>query len=70
MVIIDAASNNKRPKILESRQFECVSSKDSIAEYAFEYKVGFTGQFDIGFRMYPKMDHLPHRMDFPLVRWI
>ncbi len=70
MVIIDAASNNKRPKILESIQFECVSSKDSIAEYAFEYNVGFTGQFDIGFRMYPKMEDLPHRMDFPLVRWI
>jgi len=29
-----------------------------------------TGVFDIGFRIYPKHKDLPHRMDFPLVRWI
>lgn len=70
MVIIDAASSGRNPKVLETKQFDCISTNGSIAEYAFKYKVGHTGQFDIGFRMYPKMDDLPHRMDFPLVRWI
>ncbi len=70
IVIIDAAPNIEHPRILETKDFECVGYKDSIAEYAFEYEVELTGQFDIGFRIYPKMKDLPHRMDFPLVRWI
>ncbi len=29
-----------------------------------------SGVYDYAFRIYPKNDNLPHRQDFPLVRWI
>ncbi len=53
-----------------TEDFECTRVDGSQAEYTFVQKVDETGTFDIGFRVYPRHDHLPHRMDFPLVRWI
>jgi phosphorylase/glycogen(starch) synthase len=50
--------------------FECTRVDGSLAEYTFVQTVDETGVFDIGFRIYPKNDLIPHRMDFPLVRWI
>ena len=41
-----------------------------MTEYTFEQTVNETGVFDIGFRIYPKHERIPHRMDFPLVRWV
>jgi len=51
-------------------EFQCTHVDGSVAEYTFVQNVTETGVFDIGFRVYPKHPHIPHRMDFPLVRWI
>jgi hypothetical protein len=53
-----------------TREFKCTGTKDSLAEYTFVQRVDESGAFDIGIRIYPKNELLPHRMDFPLVRWI
>jgi len=59
------------PQIFRGTEdFECTRVDGSQAEYTFVQKVDETGVFDIGFRIYPKHEHIPHRMDFPLVRWI
>jgi len=50
--------------------FECTHAKGPVAEYSFALNVDETGLYDVGFRIYPKHDKIPHRMDFPLVRWI
>jgi phosphorylase/glycogen(starch) synthase len=50
--------------------FECTHSEGGVAEYSFSLNVDETGLYDLGFRIYPKHDKIPHRMDFPLVRWI
>jgi glucan phosphorylase len=50
--------------------FECTHSEGSVAEYSFSLHVDETGLYDVGFRIYPKHEKIPHRMDFPLVRWI
>lgn len=52
------------------QEFKCTRSEGSIAEYTFLQEVDETGLFDIGFRVYPYNELIPHRMDFPLVRWI
>ena len=52
------------------KEFECTRVDGVLAEYTFQQKVAETGVFDIGFRIFPKHEHIPHRMDFPLVRWI
>ncbi len=53
-----------------TQRFECTRVEGSVAEYTFVQEVPETGVFDIGFRIFPKHDDVPHRMDFPLVRWI
>ncbi|MEZ4906321.1 MAG: hypothetical protein R2771_01450 [Saprospiraceae bacterium] len=45
-------------------------TKDNIAIYQREIQAGLTGVYDFTFRVTPKNDLLPHRMDFPLVKWI
>jgi len=52
------------------QEFECTHVDGSLAEYTFVQTIDETGVFDIGFRIFPKNENLPHRMDFPLVRWI
>ena len=53
-----------------TEDFECTRIDGSLAEYTFVQNVDETGVFDIGFRIYPKHELIPHRMDFPVVRWI
>jgi phosphorylase/glycogen(starch) synthase len=53
-----------------TQEFSCSKVDGTLAEYTFVQKVDETGVFDVGFRIYPRHEHLPHRMDFPLVRWI
>jgi len=53
-----------------TEDFTCSKVDGSLAEYTFVQEVDETGVFDVGFRIYPKHEHIPHRMDFPLVRWI
>ncbi|HHH54960.1 MAG TPA: alpha-glucan family phosphorylase, partial [Bacteroidetes bacterium] len=42
----------------------------SIALYKREIPATMSGVYDFTFRVYPKNKLLPHRMDFPKVKWI
>jgi phosphorylase/glycogen(starch) synthase len=42
----------------------------SIAVYHRDIPVTMSGVYDFTFRVYPKNKLLPHRMDFPKVKWI
>ncbi len=53
-----------------TEELECTRVDGSLAEYTFVQQVDESGVFEIGFRIFPKHDNIPHRMDFPLVRWI
>ena len=70
MVMINNARDEDESVYRGTVDFTCTKSEGSIAEYAFVQEVSETGLFDIGFRIYPKHELIPHRMDFPLVRWI
>ncbi|MEA3461083.1 MAG: alpha-glucan family phosphorylase [Bacteroidota bacterium] len=70
MVHTNSSSGNE-PQVFRGRQeFKCTRMEGSLAEYTFVQEVSEPGVFDIGFRIFPKHEHIPHRMDFPLVRWI
>ena len=53
-----------------TEEFQCTRVDGSLAEYTFVQVVDETGVFNVGFRIFPKHENIPHRMDFPLVRWI
>ncbi len=70
MVMVGGSEKDLRKKIVEAEELKCKKCKDSIAEYEIIMHARYSGQFDIGFRIFPKMKELPHRMDLPLIRWI
>ncbi|MBE0641301.1 MAG: hypothetical protein IH599_04650 [Bacteroidales bacterium] len=43
---------------------------DGSLSYSCNFPVTQVGVFDYAFRIFPKHPDMPHRMDFPLVRWV
>lgn len=70
IIMVDGGSGKPNDEILEKLEMSCTGCDGSRATYTFQKQVGVTGQFDIGFRIYPKFEEMPHRMDLPLVHWI
>ena len=50
--------------------FTLVSYQDGKATYQVEVLPERTGMYQVGTRFYPKNPLLPHRQDFPLVKWL
>ena len=56
--------------IKEKFAFDLVEFKDGIATYRTEVLPERTGMYQVATRLYPKNENLPHRQDFPIVRWL
>jgi len=70
MVFVEGAEAGHNRKIVEAVELECVKKEGSVAEYRISKDAVSSGLFDVGFRIFPKMEELPHRMDLPLVKWV
>jgi phosphorylase/glycogen(starch) synthase len=70
MVMTNSVSGAEQSVYRGKLEFECTRSEGTVAEYTFGLLVDETGLYDVGFRIFPKHVAIPHRMDFPLVRWI
>ena len=70
MVHTKSARGHQGDVFRGTEAFKCTRLNGNVAEYTFVQEVEETGVFDIGFRIFPRHKDLPHRMDFPLVRWI
>jgi len=51
-------------------ELEMVSCENDIAVYRTETMPEHTGMYQVGKRIFPKNPLLPHRQDFPLVKWL
>ncbi|MGM9762174.1 MAG: alpha-glucan family phosphorylase [Candidatus Cryptobacteroides sp.] len=51
-------------------EFKLVSYENGKATYQVEVLPDRTGMYQVGTRIYPKNPLLPHRQDFPLVKWL
>ena len=56
--------------IQEVQELDLVSFEGSIATYRTEVLPEHTGMYQVGKRIFPKNPRLPHRQDFPLVKWL
>ncbi|MBO4610689.1 MAG: alpha-glucan family phosphorylase, partial [Bacteroidales bacterium] len=56
--------------IQEVAPFELVSFENGIATFRATVLPERTGMYQVGTRIYPKNDQLPHRQDFPVVKWL
>ena len=64
---MDAKGNHH---IQEVAPFELTSFENGIATFRVTVLPERTGMYQVGTRIYPKNDLLPHRQDFPVVRWL
>lgn len=69
MIFISAGKRGK-PHIEEVCQYELVSDENGIATFRVSTLPERTGMYQVGTRVYPKNPRLPHRQDFPLVKWL
>ena len=56
--------------IAEVCQFELVNYENGIATFRASILPERTGMYQVGTRIYPKHADLPHRQDFPIVKWL
>ena len=56
--------------IQEVFNYELVSYENGVATYKTSVLPERTGMYEVGTRVYPKNAELPHRQDFPIVKWL
>ena len=58
------------PHIQEVFNYDMVSYENGVATFRTAVLPERTGMYEVGTRIYPKNAELPHRQDFPIVKWL
>ncbi|MBP5488484.1 MAG: alpha-glucan family phosphorylase [Bacteroidales bacterium] len=69
-MLFTSTDGKGRHHIQEVAPFELVSFENGIATFRVNVLPERTGMYQVGTRIYPKNDRLPHRQDFPIVKWL
>lgn len=69
-LVVASPVNQGEVKILGVIEFDMVNFENGRATYQLKFSPNEPGAFDSGIRIFGKNPLLPHRMDFPLMRWI
>ncbi len=68
LVTISTDQNGKQ-HIYSVEPFEVVKKEGNLYTFQCKHELENAGSFKVCYRMYPKHNDLPHRMDFCYVRW-
>jgi phosphorylase/glycogen(starch) synthase len=63
-------TNDQVDEITAVHKMKLVDSGDRWVKYYIKVPIKRAGVYDFTFRVYPTNKMLPHRQDFPLVKWI
>ena len=69
-ILLGRKKEDNTEELLYKFSLKLFAVKDNIATYQKEIPITSAGVYDFTFRVYPKNELLPHRMDFPLFKWI
>ncbi|HCN14014.1 alpha-glucan family phosphorylase [Alistipes sp.] len=69
MVVARQIVGGEAVNVTRTIQLHCTAVEGSLATYSLDYTPEDTGTFDVALRVFPQNAHLPHRMDFALVKW-
>ena len=69
-MIFTTYDRNGHLKIQEVSEFKLAEFKDGEARFQTSVLPEKTGMYQVGTRIYAKNGLLPHRQDFPLVKWL
>ena len=69
-IILATADKKNVLHIQENIPYDVASFENGVATYHTSFVPERTGMYQMGIRFYAKHPLLPHRMDFPLVKWL
>ena len=68
--LIITERENENHKLRKAYPLELIEEKNGRAIYSLHVEASWSGVYEYAFRVYPTHHLLPHRQDFPLVKWI
>ena len=69
MVVAQQIVGREQVDVKNTIALERTKVEGSLVTYSLEYTPEEAGTFDYALRIFPQNAHLPHRMDFALVKW-
>lgn len=69
MVIARQIVGGQSVNVTRTVALERTKSQGGMVTYALDFTPDEAGMFDVALRIFPSNPHLPHRMDFALVKW-
>ena len=69
LVIAQQIVGGQNVNVLRTIPFAQSTVEGELATYTLDYTPNETGTCDFALRVFPQNPHLPHRMDFALVKW-
>ncbi len=69
MVIARQIVGGEAVNVTRTVGLACSKVEGSLVTYTLDYTPDETGTYDVALRVFPRNEHLPHRMDFALVKW-
>lgn len=69
LVIARQIVGGQSVNVLRTIPFTQTAVENGLVTYTLDYTPGETGTYDFALRVFPQNPHLPHRMDFALVKW-
>ena len=69
MVIAQQIVGGQNANVMHTIGLKHTKTEGSRVTYALDYTPDEAGTFDVALRIFPVNPHLPHRMDFALVKW-
>ncbi len=69
LVIAQQIVGGEAVNVTRTIALERTKAEGGTVTYALDYTPGETGTYDVALRIFPQNPHLPHRMDFALVKW-
>ena len=69
LVIARQIVGGQSVNVLRTIPFTQTAVENGLVTYTLDYTPSETGTYDFALRVFPQNPHLPHRMDFALVKW-
>ena len=69
-MLFTTTDNQGKQHIQDISQFELVENANGLVKYRTSVLPEKTGMYQVATRLYAKNPDLPHRQDFPLVKWL
>lgn len=66
--VLTAASDGQTHEY-GAHEMKAVKKEGTVVTFELDHKIKNSGAFKYGFRLFPKNDLLPHRMDFAYTKW-